>query len=536
MSSPVPALPTVDQPAAVGRRVVLGGGLAIAGAGGLTLLGSVAPVVAAPLRDPFTLGVASGDPLPDRVVIWTRLAPQPLAADGRGGMPNHPYLVRWEVAEDERFRRVVRRGRALARPDFGHSVHVDVEGLRPAREYWYRFRVGSNVSRTGRTRTAPARRARVGELMIGAVSCSQYEHGFFTAYRRLAEENPDLVLHLGDYQYEYKAKDYLAPGGNVRDHEGPETVDLAGYRQRHAQYKTDADLQELHAVAPWAVIFDDHEVDNNWADEIPENVSETAGFRARRAAAFRAYYENMPLRRSSIPRGPDIQIYRRLGWGALADIHLLDTRQYRDDQACGDTVAVGCTEALDPARSLCGERQERWLLDGLADSRAEWQLISQQVFFSRRDFAAGPDVGLSMDGWDGYAANRQRLVDGIVERDVDNAVVLTGDVHRHYASQVLQDFDDPGSRPVAAELVATSITSGGDGSDTSAATDLQLRENPWIKFANSQRGYVTATVTPRELTARFHVLPYVKRPGAPSSVRATFVVESGDPTLNPVVA
>ena len=515
-----------------GRRTVLGGGLALGGATTLTLLGVGAPAQATTLRrDPFTLGVASGDPLPDGVVLWTRLAPEPLAADGRGGMPSRPVPVQWELALDDRFRRVVRRGVALARPQSAHSVHVEVSGLQAARPYWYRFRVGGHVSRTGLTRTAPAFGDRVSSLTFGAVSCSQFEHGFFTAYRRLAEEQPELVMHLGDYQYEYKAGDYLAPGGNVRDHQGPETVDLAGYRQRHAQYKTDLDLQELHGVAPWSVVFDDHEVENNWADEIPEDPSQAPGFPARRAAAFQAYYENMPLRRSSIPRGPDISIYRRLVWGRLATVHLLDTRQYRDDQACGDTVAVGCTDALDPARSICGEQQEAWLLDGLERSPATWQVIAQQVFMARRDLTAGPDVGLSMDGWDGYAANRQRLLDGIVERKVANPVVLTGDVHRHYANDLLQDFDLPDAKPIGVELVTTSITSGGDGSDATAATTQQLRENPWIRFANSQRGYVTATLTPRELRADFKVLPYVKRPGAPVSTRQSFVVEAGNPGL-----
>ena len=185
------------------------------------------------------------------------------------------------------------------------------------------------------------------------VSCSQFEHGWFTAYRRLAEDQPDLVLHLGDYQYEYKAKDYVAPCGNVRDHRGPETVTLAGYRQRLAQYRTDPDLQAAHAVAPWLVVFDDHEVDNNWADEVPEHPEDVPGFMDRRAAAFQAYYENMPLRRTSIPRGPDISIYRRLQWGRLANFHMLDTRQFRDDQACGDGYD-DCPDAASPERSLPG--------------------------------------------------------------------------------------------------------------------------------------------------------------------------------------
>lgn len=543
-ASPRPALtgPALTGPALTGptRRAVVGTALG-AGVGlGATLTGTLVPAAwmpgaaAAPARplsrDPFTLGVASGDPLPDGVVLWTRLAPEPLAADGLGGMPAREVAVRWEVATDERFRRVVRRGVARTGPDAGHSVHVEVQGLSPARPYWYRFAAERWVSPAGLTRTAPAYDSSPASLSMAFASCSQYEHGFFTAYRRLAEEQPELVLHLGDYLYEYTKDDYVVAPGNVRDHEGPETETLAGYRQRHAQYKTDADLQAAHAAAPWVVVWDDHEVDNNWADEVPEKPAvPQPGFLARRAAAFQAYYENMPLRRTSVPQGIDLQLYRRVQWGDLATFHMMDTRQYRDDQACGDGTAVDCQEALDPSRTLCGDAQERWLVEGLAASTTTWDLLGQQVFFARRDFTAGPTRSLSMDGWDGYAPARQRLVDAL-PADA-NTVVLTGDVHRHYANDVLADFDDPDSAVRAAELVCSSVTSGGDGSDTTAATDTQLRENPHIRFANSQRGYVMTEIGRDSLRADFKVLPYVRRPGAPVSTRQSFVVEAGRPGL-----
>jgi alkaline phosphatase D len=497
----------------------------------------VTEALAAPrrrVRDPFTLGVASGDPLPRGVVLWTRLAADPLAPDGLGGMPRRVVPVQWQLAHDERFRRVVRTGQQLARPESAHSVHAEVDGLAPGREYFYRFRTADgHLSPTGRTVTAPAPTSRTAFTMAFA-SCSQYEHGYFTAYRHLADEEPDVILHLGDYIYEYKANDYTIAQGNVRDHAGPETETLANYRQRHAQYKTDLDLQLAHAAAPWLVVWDDHEVDNNWADEVPEKPEiPQPNFLDRRAAAFRAYYENMPLRRSSVPQGIDLQLYRRVRWGRMATFHMLDTRQYRSDQACGDGARTGCAERLDPARSITGAEQERWLLDGLRRSTSTWDVIGQQVFFAQRDFTAGPVQTFSMDGWDGYVASRDRLLRGIADTDVTNPVVLTGDVHRHYANELKANFDDASSPTVGVELVTTSITSNGDGSDRTPATDVQLAENPHIKFANTQRGYVRTTFTSRQLRADFRVLPYVTQPGAPVSTRASFVVEEGEPGLHP---
>ncbi len=515
------------------RRAVLlaGAGAVAGGVASASLIRTPASGAVAPrprLADPFTLGVASGDPAPDGMVLWTRLAPTPLAADGLGGMPPQPVEVEWELAADERFTRVERRGTETAVPDAAHSVHVELAGLRPGREYFYRFRAGGHVSPAGRTRTAPNPGVLGPPLTMCFASCSQYEHGHFTAYRRLAEEEPDLVLHLGDYQYEYTADDYVAPGGNVRDHVGPETVTLANSRQRHAQYKTDADLQAAHAVAPWLVVWDDHELDNNWADEIPEEPQ--PDYLARRAAAFRAYYENMPLRRASVPRGIDLQLYRRVEWGRLATFHMLDTRQYRDDQPCGDQFRSDCAERTDPARSITGDEQEAWLLDGLAGSDARWDVLGQQVFFSQVDFAPGAARGFNPDAWDGYAANRDRVASGV--RQARHAVVLTGDVHAHWAADVKERFDDPSSATVATELVATSITSGGDGSETRSDTADILADNPHIRFYNNRRGYVRTRFTGSELRADFRVVPFVSRPGAPVETRRSFTIGDREPGLD----
>jgi alkaline phosphatase D len=517
---------------ALSRRTLILGGAAAGAATAATARprAAIAAPYRGPLRsDPFTLGVASGDPEPDGFVIWTRLAVDPLAEDGLGGMPSRPVAVDWEVARHERFRRVIARGRSSARAQSGYAVHVVLRDLEPAREYFYRFRAEGYLSQTGRTRTAPRPWANVNTLAMSFASCSQFEHGYFTAYRHLAADEPDLVLYLGDYQYEYAAGQYTIPGGNPRDHEGPETVTLANYRQRYAQYKADPDLQAAHAVAPWVAVFDDHEVENNWADEVPERPD--PNFPARRAAAFQAYYENLPLRRSSIPRGIDMQLYRRIRWGRLATFHMLDTRQYRDDQGCGDGYK-DCPAALDPARSITGAEQEKWLLDGFRRSSARWDVLGQQVFFGQRDSNSGPQRVVSMDAWDGYAASRDRITRGWVDADVRNPVVLTGDVHSHWADELKLDYADPTSPTVGAELVCSSITSTGDGVDVAGGQHPWAAWNPHLRFYNNQRGYVRTTVTPEAMTADFQVVPYVTRPGAPVHTRATFVVEDRVPGLH----
>ncbi len=515
---------------------VAGSALALPASGAVPGVLDVRATAAArpPRATPFTLGVASGDPLPDGFVIWTRLAPRPLADDGLGGMPSTRQQVQWQVAEDERFRTVVRAGTVSARPDTAHAVHVEVGGLRPGREYWYRFRVGRWLSPAGRALTSPAYDAMPSSLSMAFASCSQFEHGWFTAYRRLAEEQPDLILHLGDYQYEYRKDTYVVGGGNVRDHRGPETETLANYRQRHAQYKSDPDLQAAHAAAPWLVVWDDHEVDNNWADEVHEKPDiPQPNFLDRRAAAFRAYYENMPLRRTSVPQGIDLQLYRRVQWGQLANFHMLDTRQYRSDQACGDGYD-DCPDAADSGRTLTGAAQEQWLLDGFERSTHRWDVLGQQVFFSRRDRDAGEASVVSMDAWDGYPASRRRITQGWVDAGVRNPVVLTGDVHAHWASEITSDFDDPDAPVVGSEFVTSSITSGGDGYDEPSGAHPWAAYNPHLTFWTNLRGYVSTTITPSEFRADYRCVPRVSEPGASAFTRASFVVEDGVPGMHRV--
>lgn len=496
------------------------------------LMGAAAlPMVARRTGDPFTLGVASGDPAPDGVVLWTRLAPRPLAEDGHGGMPAADADVEWQLAEDERFTRVVRSGVVTARASWAHSVHVEPAGLRPGAEYFYRFRAGGHVSPTGRTVTAPAPGA-TPALTFGAVSCSNYEQGYFTAYRRLAERQPDVVLHLGDYIYEDAPGGYRAAGGlMVRPHTAHRCQTLTDYRRRHAQYKTDPELRALHALVPWIAVNDDHEIENNWAGIHP-GTSGRPGFAERKRAGYRAYYEHMPLRRASMPHGSGIRLYRRLGWGGLATFHVLDTRQFRDDQPCGDGERAGCDERLDPRRVLAGPEQRRWLAAGLRASRARWNLLAQQVFMAQHDYHLGPGKEMLLDTWDGYAAERDRVLGDIVASGARNPVVLTGDIHCHYAADLLTDFDDPSSTRVGVELVTTSVTSDGDGYDDPAARAADLGENPHIAYVDQRRGFVVGRLTPQELRADFHTLPYVSTRGAPDTVSASFTVPDGAHALD----
>lgn len=480
---------------------------------------------------PFTLGVASGDPLPDGVVLWTRLAPDPLNG---GGMPSHDVPVKWEVATDKDFKHVVQHGVEFARHELGHSVHVEVDRLQPNSVYFYQFKVGNETSPVGRTKTLPPFGADVSRMTFAFASCQQYEHGYFTAYRRMVEEELDLVFHLGDYIYEYGGNEYKAPNGNVRTHMGSEIITIDDYRNRYAQYRSDADLRAAHAAFPWVVTMDDHEVENNFAGLIPEKDQPVEPFILRRAAAYQAYYEHMPLRRSSFPNGSSMQLYRRLTYGNLAEFNVLDTRQYRDDQANGDGSKAPTPESTDPNRTLMGAEQERWLLEGLGRSKATWNVIAQQVFFAKRDFKSGDGEQFSMDAWDGYPANRDRILNYIMDHGISNPVVLTGDVHANWANEIKADFNNPDSATIGVEFVGTSITSGGDGADTNSNAQRYMEENPHIKFYNNQRGYVRCTLTPESLQADYRVLPYVSRPDAPIATRVSFRVENGKPGLTKI--
>jgi alkaline phosphatase D len=483
-------------------------------------------------RYPFALGVASGAPLPTAVVLWTRLAQKPLQG---GGMGSDAFSVEWEVAHDEGFRRIARRGRVNAVPALGHSVHVDVRGLEPARSYFYRFRAGDTVSPIGRTRTAPDVRTSPGHLRYGFASCQHFEVGYFAAYRHLLEEDVDLMLFLGDYIYEGPGR-----GGRVRRHTDGEARTLVQYRNRHAQYKTDPDLQRLHASLPWLVTWDDHEVDNDYADG--RSASLGSQFLRRRAAAYQAYYEHMPLRAASRPGFSRMRIYGRYDWGVLARFHLLDGRQYRTPQACpppgrgGATVVYedDCAELMQAGRTMLGAPQMRSLKTGLTGAPGRWHLIAQQTLMARAGVVVNGRRRVWTDAWDGYPAERGRLLRFISDNELRSVVVLTGDTHVNYVCDLKPDFDDAQAETVATELCGTSITSQGR---PQSEVEAVVRDNPHIRFGNgTRRGYVVVDVTAERSVARLRVVDDVTDAATGVATQATFAIDADHPGAQQISA
>ncbi|MBM3392534.1 MAG: alkaline phosphatase [Betaproteobacteria bacterium] len=480
--------------------------------------------------DPFSLGVASGAPLPDGVVLWTRLAPDPLEG---GGLPPADIAVRWEVARDEGFRDIVRQGSARAEARHAHSVHVEADGLEPVRWYWYRFMAGGAVSPVGRTRTAPAAGSPADRLRLAFASCQQYEQGFYAAHRHMAAEDLDLVVFLGDYIYE-------SSWGvrHVRKHEAPEPTTLEQYRNRYARYKSDPDLQRCHAAFPWLVTWDDHEVDNDYANDRSEDLD--PNFLARRAAAYQAYWEHMPLRAGARPDGPHMRLHGRHDFGTLACFHVLDGRQYRDHQACPRYLRGGanvvddlhCPPRLEPKRSLLGEAQERWLYAGFSRSKARWNIVAQALLMAQADRKPGPERQFWTDGWDGYPAARSRLLQAVAERRPANPLVIGGDIHFNCVADLKIDFDNEQSPVVATEFCTTSITSQGP---LQSRLDVLRAENPHVRFASSEkRGYVTLELGEKRCLAHLRVIDSEKKADSGISTLASFVVEDGRPGPKPL--
>jgi len=468
---------------------------------------------------PFALGVASGYPRPDGMVLWTRL----LGDFGPAAVP-----VRWEIAEDEAMRAIIAQGEEWAQPGWAHSVHVEPKGLEAGRWYWYRFTAGDAQSAIGRTRTAPPAGDAAARLRFAIASCQHYEQGWFSAYRHVVADAPDLVAFLGDYIYE------SSWGTNhVRGHDSPVPHTLEEYRARYALYKADPDLQAGHAACPWIATWDDHEVVNDYAAE--HQGSEAAGrsFAARRTAAYRAYYEHMPLPASMRPGAGGMRIYTQLDWGKLARFFVLDDRQYRAFQACrqpgsrgAPVVEVGeCAELGDPSRSMLGLAQEQWLAGALAGSQARWNLLAQQTPMAQFDQKPGPGRRAWTDGWDGYPAARQRILGFLHSHRIQNPVVIGGDVHAFNVNDLKLDFDDPASPTVASEFVCTSITSQAWPQER---LNRFLPENPHMKLVDSRfRGYVRVELTPAQMRSDLRTMESVARKDAPCSTMASFVVEDG---------
>jgi alkaline phosphatase D len=515
------------------------------GAAGAALLGG-APGFVHALGDLqagslFTLGVASGDPTAHSVVLWTRIAPEPLSG---GGLGKRKVPVEIEVALDPGFIHVIRSGRRLARPEFGHIINVLVGGLPPDTWLYYRFRALGQVSRTGITRTFPRAMDSADQVRFAVVSCQNYNQGFYTAYADIVEQNVDFVVHTGDYIYEGGPPDIeIAPD---RSHDGSEIFSVEDYRNRYAQYRLDPDLQRAHAAVPFLVTWDDHEVENNYAGLNDENGSEPEEFARRRRDAYRVYRESMPLRPANRAQRPDeLRIYRSLPFGDLADIHLLDTRQYRTDQPAGDNfgsaddlltpVEQATLEAvfgetlfdrdglLNDRATLLGAKQEAWLARQLRQSDAQWNILAQQIMVMRWNLAetgrlsarlgAFPqmlpqpvqdalgrlDTLFNVDAWDGYRAARERLFTLIDRANPSNPVVLTGDIHSSWGANLLSDFDDPTSRMIAAEFVCTSISSTFLSLDPRPTHEIVSRgvvkDNPHIEYFNGLfRGYALCDV------------------------------------------
>lgn len=476
------------------------------------------------LENLFTLGVASGDPVSDGFVIWTRLAPKPLEADG--GL-REPVSVRWQVAEDESFNTIVRQGNKIATGDWAHSVHIEVAGLRPLRQYFYRFIADGQDSPIGRAKTAPTFGAQTDSLKFAFASCQHFEQGFFNVYHDMIEQNPDLIVHLGDYIYEGSW------GPQVRRQSVTEAMTLTDYRELHAQYKTDKALQAAHAHAPWLMIWDDHEVANDYAGLNDEHYMPPEAFSRRRAAAYQAYYEHMPVRLRSRPRGNEMRFYDYFYYGNLMTMALIDGRQYREDQVCQTPEKGGgqvgtCPELKDETRSMFGPQQERWLMSSLARSGAVWEVIAQPTLFSKL-FQKNRDgqYGSWTDGWDGYVGTRNMILNAVAQRRPKNFISIGGDMHSWWQADLKADYNDPESRTVGTEFVTTSVTAH---SYAYSRFTRMLPDNPHIHFFDDRkRGYAMVDVTRDNWTVKMREMDDVYSPRGNASTRHTFVVESGKP-------
>jgi alkaline phosphatase D len=470
----------------------------------------------------FSLGVASGYPRPDGMVLWTRL----MGEFGAAAIP-----VRWEIATDESMREIVAKGSAEAHPAWAHSVHVEPRGLKPDRWYWYRFLAGGATSPVGRTRTAPAPSAQAPRLRFAFASCQHYEQGYFTSYRHMVADDVDLVVFLGDYIYESSLR-----RNQVRAHErAEEPVTIDEYRARYALYKADKELQSAHHAYPWLVTWDDHEVDNDYANDRQEDGTPPEEFLLRRAAAYRAYYEHMPLPASMRPNVPAMQIYATSAWGGLANFHLLDARQYRSPHACPRKAGGGnevdpreCADLNDPSRTMLGAAQEAWIDRQFAGSHAAWNIIAQPVLMAQRK--SGPEERKTVwtDSWDGYPAARRRFLESIVARRPGNPVVISGDIHMNLVADLKLDFDDAGSVVVASEFCGTAITSPPGAWVRNLPT--VLTQNPHLKYGGADhRGYVRAEISGKRLSAELIGVDTVKMSEARAQVLARYVVEDGKP-------
>ena len=467
---------------------------------------------------PFTLGVASGEPGPDSVLLWTRILPDEFDPNA---LPLADVPVQWELADDVQFKTIRRSGHVQALASEAHTVHIELAGLVPDRWYFYRFHCGSYTSATGRTRTLPGSSA--DRVRFAVASCQHFETGFYAAHRHLAAESVDLVWFVGDYIYEYGPPPPDVP--RLRRHDAPDCRSLADYRRRYALYKRDPDLQAMHASAPFLPIWDDHEVDNDYAGLLSRD--HDPAFPARRAAAYRAYLEHMPIRMPRMAADGSVKLYRNVDYGSLVRFHALDDRQYRDEQACSPAghgagyVALNeCDERLSPHRSMLGLEQEKWLANSLSGSRARWNVVTQQTLMAQAQIGGKVWV----DGWDGYPAARAKLLTAMADSKVANPIVVGGDVHATYVSDLRIDPQREDTPVVAREFCGTSISTP---SWPQSAADRLVRENPAIRYARSdRRGYLLFDLTPQHLQVTMRALDNARDRNSPIESLIKFDVEA----------
>ncbi len=490
--------------------------------------------------EPFTMGVASGSPTSDSVVLWTRLDPVAIEA---AGLSQQSVPVTWQLSSDEQFSQIVAQGVVQALPGLAHSVHAELSGLTPDHHYFYRFIAGAASSPTGRTRTFPEATRSPKRLRLAYASCQQWGNGFYSAYRHMREENLDVVMFLGDYMYEYPS----SRPKDIRPTTGGWATTLASYRQRYALHKSDLDLQAMHAAAPWFITWDDHEVQNDYAGTLPGNSGRPeTDFMARRHAAYQAFYEHMPVRRANFEalitnRGDNARVFGSSAFGQLATLYTLDTRQFRDLQACNPNNRPGsskldpgtCASWNQPQRTLLGQEQESWLRRQFETSRSQWNVIGQQTVLGPRNFDTKGGTQLSNDGWDGYPQARQRLIDAMIQTKLRNPVVLGGDIHENWVGHILSDYSLPTSRKVGVEFCGTAITSLAHNSQEKV--NAMLPVNPHFVYANAEyRGYGIAEFTPTGMSATLRAVDDATNPDSGVHTLAQFSVASDQPTIQRV--
>ena len=502
---------------------------------------ALSPAQATLKHNPFSIGVASGSPNHHSVVLWTRLMAEP--GSSKTQFADTDVSVKWEVADDEGFKVNRRAGQVVALAALAHSVHLELDGLQSDRSYFYRFQIGDAQSTTGRTRTLPHPEAMVQKLRVAYASCQRWEHGYFSAYEHMCQENLDMVLFLGDYIYEY-----AGAANAVRLPSGGWVSSLSDYRDRYALHRSEKSLQAMHAQCPWLITWDDHEVSNDYAGLV-RGQSGNIGFDfvAQRARAYQAFYEHMPLRASALTKsieglasGAELRIYGQVAYGKLANIYLLDDRQYRDRQVCNRNEAYGsgwvdtaqCEEWLNPKRTLLGSVQSQWLDESFAKAKSDtrtWNVIAQQTIFGRRDYKLGAGYSLWNDGWDGYSASRQSMTQSMQNHALKNPVLLGGDTHENWVGHVMADAYKDDSAKIGVEFCGAGITARSAGNSKLAA---RLAENPHFVFADSERkGYGVVEFTAKQIQTELRVVDDVRQQQTKIETLAKFTVEAGVPQV-----